>query len=185
MVSNFYSKASGLDQRLKLGMLEAQRIYFPRHCGASVADPLLPFMDTSRYNWRTYVVPGSGDDNFGARKQFEDQISVKPGSFLLSLTAVSNGGQAGTGIAPDDFEYMIEDKASQEKLSNSFLRYESMTPTLACLANNGAFAGRTLPLVLPVPWLVRKPGLILVKITNMSSSANNINMALTFAEPVD
>ncbi len=180
---NFYSKSSGLDQRLHLGLREMQRIYWPRHCGGSVFDPLAAFLNTGKYRRQTFIVPDSGHDMFGARKQWEDQLSVRPGSFLISISAHATGIAS---VVPlnDDFVFSIEDKANAEKVCSSYMRYGCVTPAQFGLANGAAWPNRIMPFIVPAPWMVRAPGLILVKVVNMRNSANQINLALTFVEPI-
>lgn len=168
----FYAKASGLARGTNFDLRESQRIYFPRHCGASIIDPVRVLLEAGGFNWRALIVPDTANESFAARIQFEDQVSATPGSYLVSVSAHVDTA------APSDFVYSITDKGSGETLASSWLRYGVNTGNV-----NGKFTGRQMPFFLPVPWLVRAPGILGIRITNMASITQAIRLMLQFAEP--
>lgn len=173
---NFYAKASGLAPGCKFGLGECQRVYFPRFGGASVIDPVRVFMQAKGFNWRALIVPDTLNENFAARAQFEDQVSAIPGSYLVSINAFVDG------TMPSDFVFTIQDKrVGGETIFSSWVRYQAGSG--GALGAIVAGATSSLPFWLPSPWLVREPGLLLVKITNMATTAQNIRISLQFAEP--
>lgn len=150
-----------------------QPIYWPRHGGKSLLDPLRPFIQSSNYFHRGVTIPGSAREAFAARATVEDQISVKPGAFLLQISAISSN-------APNDFRYEILDLGSKHSLSSQMMRYMESTGG----PNNARFPGRALPFILPTPLPITAPGTVHFRITNLSASVNNICIYLQFAEPL-
>lgn len=176
LTGRFYEKASGLATGPKDDLRELQRIYFPRFAGASLIDPLRPFMGTTNYNWRSYVVPDTGNETIPARQQFEDQMSVVPGSFLLMVGADADN------LFPNDFSWDLRDKLTGDSISNVPMRY-GVTSSYAGSSASGKFTNRCLPFILSTPWLVRPPGLLVVRIVNLATTSQGIRMNFVFAEP--
>lgn len=150
-----------------------QPVYWARFGGASLLDPLLPFVDGGDYVWRGYRIPDANREQFSARQQIEDQISVVPGSFLTMLSAQSNA-------FPNDFYAEILDKGSGQSLTSDKFRYMAATGGPAGLK----FPNRPLPLILSEPWVITAPGLLTVRVTNLSANPNNICLLLVIAEKI-
>lgn len=156
----------------KLSIID-QPIYWPRHGDKSLLDPLRPFIQSSNYFHRGMTIPGSWREAVAARGTVEDQLSVKPGSFLLQISAISSE-------APNDFRFEILDLGSKQSISSQMLRYKNATGT----PNNSKFSNRPLPFILPNPLAITSPGTIHFRITNLAAAVNNICMYLQFAEPL-
>jgi len=148
-----------------------QPVFWARFGGASLIDPLLPFVDGSDYVWRGHRVPDANREQFSARQQSEDQISVVPGSFLTMISAQSSA-------FPNDFYAEIIDKGSGQSLTSDKFRYMAATGG----PNGIKFPNRPLPLILSEPWVITDPGLLTVRITNLATAANNICLFLVIAE---
>lgn len=149
---------------------DAIAIYRARHAGHGGLDFARFFVAAPGYRWRTFVLPDVSNRSLAARATFEDQVSLAPGSFLISI-ASSSGAAAG-------FQFSIVDAGSKQPLSSDMARAGALSGRAATFANRGG------PFFLPVPWVVSKPGLVLVKLANLAAAANEIDLQLQFAEPV-
>src|SRR5947209_18947018 len=89
--------------------------FWPRHFGRSVADFVRPLTRPNcGYRWKAYVVPGDIDaQTFAARVSYQDQISVTPGSVLLSVSSLS--GFSG-------MFWSLLDKGTGQALSSQYSR---------------------------------------------------------------
>ena len=155
---------------MTLDMVDIAPIYRPRHFGASKADGLRPFAAAGRYNYRGYALPDRARVVVAARGQIEDEISVRPGSFLTTISSVSSQAAG--------FKFNIYDKATGSRLFS-----EDVRDTVAASAPIARFAGRRLANYLQSPWAVPSPGLLTVRIVNLATAANDLQLYLAFAEP--
>lgn len=151
-----------------------QPIFWRRWDGHSIIDPLRAFVDSRNYRARELTAPGSAAELFAGRATVESQFTLKPGSFLIQVSAIS------TAAPPNDFRYEILDLGSQRSLSSQPVRYMLTTGGIA----NSRFPNRPLPFVLPSPLVVTEPGSLNVRIVNLSANANTISLLLLFAEPI-
>ena len=154
-------------------LIEMLPIYRARGAGVSLLDPARPFFRAQGYQWRGYAVPTTSAETLTPLQQIEEQVSVKPGSWLLSITAVST---ASAGM-----RFQIFDRQTGQAIFSEFVSDYAGAGN----RNNGHFSGRPLPFILPAPYLVSEPGLLTVQIASMSATANNdVRMLLAFAEPI-
>lgn len=155
-------------------ILEELRAYWAR---PSIIRPLLPFVRSNGYGRAEFVVPDVSRQSFGARQQVEDQISVPPGSFLIMLTGFTD--QA----FPNDFLFTISDKGSGKEYASQFARYQAVSGGNTTQSTEAEVQGKTMPMILPSPWVVTDPGLVSVRLTNLATVTAVINLCLVFAIP--
>lgn len=137
--------------------------------GRAVAEPLRVFADTDSYGWLGFSMPDTRNASVPANGSFEDQVSVPPLSFLLMISGVSD--------QVEGFRFQIDDKGTRAPVASQMMRFGVNT-------NRNAGAGiRVLPYILPSPYAVAYPGLLAVRVTNLSAVANNLQLVLHFAVP--
>lgn len=150
---------------------DAIAVYRARHAGAGALDFARLFLNPGvRYRSRPFVAPDVANRSVPARGNWEDQFSLRPGSFLVALSSRS--------AVADGFRFSVTDAGSGERISSGSARNGVLSGEPA------KFAGRGGPFFLPAPWVVSAPGLVLVQITNLAPSANEIDLLLYFAEPL-
>ena len=155
-------------------VLEELRVYWAR---PSIIRPLLPFVRSNQYGRAEFVVPDVSRQSFAARAQIEDQISVPAGSFLIMLTGFTDQ------TFPNDFMFTLADKGSGREYASQFTRYQAATGGNSTQSTVTAVQGRTMPLIVPSPWIVTEPGLVAVRISNLATVSAVINLCLVFAIP--
>ena len=151
-------------------MLQPTRIYQPRHFGQSKVDLYRQFSEAGRYDLRIFGSPNSARSAVAARGQIEDEIAVRPGSFL---TALSSSSAAAAG-----FKFQLTVKATGETLFPTLVR-----DTVGASRPIPRFNNRRLPNYLRSPWAVPGDGLLSVTIVNLASVGNDLCLCLWFAEP--
>jgi hypothetical protein len=149
-------------------ILDALAIYRPR-MGASLLVPLRPFAETEEYGWLAFSMPDTRNASVPDRGSIEDQTSVPPLSFLLMLSGASDQAAG--------FRFQIEDKGTRQPIASAHMRFAAST-------NPAPGVGvRPLPYILPAPYAVAYPGLLTIKVTNLATVANNLQLVLWFAVP--
>lgn len=148
-------------------VLDALPIYRGRFCGSSPVDFLRYFVgaNVKGYQWRGFSIPDTNRQSFAPRGQMEDQISVPAGSFLISISQVSDS------VAGMD--WLLTDKGTKQQLSSQECRSVAESGGLGL-----RFPTRPLPFYLPAAWTVSKAGLLTVKMTNLDVGPGNTNMNL-------
>ena len=151
-------------------VLDYVAVYRARWSGRSLVDFLRPFIDDGSYHWKGRVAPASPLTAVPKFGSIEDQFSLKPGSFLTTISGVSD--------QPDGFRWKLTDRASGSTIGSDWVQH---------IAGNGGlgtkFPTRPLPFYLTSPWTVGESGLLTIQIRNLSPATNNIQMLFAFAEP--
>lgn len=142
-------------------------IYRARHAGFSALDWARIFPD-STYRWRAMGFPEASARVMAARATLEDQASLRPGSYLLSISSHSDQAAG--------FRWQLTDRGNAQSISSDWMRDR------AGAGAPGKFALRGGPLWLMSPWPVS--GLLLVQITNLAAVANRVQLLFQFAEPL-
>jgi hypothetical protein len=155
-----------------------QPVFWPRHGGKSLIDPLRPFARSSNYKWLGMPFPDCARSLVPARGQVEDHVAIAPGSYLLIISAQCD--QA----FPGDFRFEVTDAGNNRTFTNDWVRYTAATGGTRLTNEATRFgAGRGLPLIVPSPWAISAPGKIVVKIVNLATIDQNIQLFLQFAVP--
>lgn len=151
--------------------LHASRLNRPQH-GALISRTgwarLYAASEGMRYSG--HVAPSADAENVGARQQVEQVIRLAPGSQLVSIATVS--GQS------DGFRFNVFDAAGR----GLFLAMVHST-VIGSPVSSSALAKRA-QYFLPSPWVVPPPGTLTVRIANLATAANRLQVYLVFAEPV-
>lgn len=117
------------------------------------------------YKPRFACVPDESNISVPARKQFEGQLWIQPGSIIHSIACTSQ--QA------DGFRLQILDAATGERFFATPQRFDPLASDT--FRNQRA--------ILAQPRLVLEPGLFNVTVTNLSSSDNQIQVTIFYAIP--
>jgi hypothetical protein len=123
------------------------------------------------YVWRGVVVPRANLANVAAYRQIEDKALLPPGSWLLGFSGASS--QA-AGFRFRIFDVGADDYALSEHWDSNRTGAQDNTDTDP--AN---------PYLLPEPYFVVSPGTLQVQIVNSASLANDLQLLLHFAIPVE
>jgi hypothetical protein len=136
--------------------------------------PLRPFLSSDamrRFSWSGRAVPDTARVSLPALATIEDQISIRPGSFLLYVTAFS---QQAAG-----FRFQVYDKNAGKPI------YSAIVSHTAGAGVQTLGVPAPLPFILPAPWMVSgdpdQSGLLTVQLTNSAAVANSAQVVLYFA----
>lgn len=137
-----------------------------------------------RYHFEARAVPSTlqqGNSNLiVANQQYEDQISVSSGSFLLGIGAIGwqyANAQGSGNVTTTHANYRIRlyDAGAQDWISDDFVRAPNISGN-----SSGTYVG---PFWLPSPLSITSPGQLNVSIVNLDAVAISVEMAFFFAAP--
>lgn len=157
---------------------------------ASVLSYLTRFL-VDDYHLEIRVAPStlqSGPSNvILANQQYEDQISIPTGSFLMMVGGRSTASTHGT------FRVRWYNSGSQSECTDDFVNEQMISGRFSQLPQTGTgmLDGTTLVssnsdknlFILPSPLSITSPGQLNISIVNLSQSTQTIEMAFYFAVP--
>ncbi|HBY64725.1 MAG TPA: hypothetical protein DEH78_33305 [Solibacterales bacterium] len=130
---------------------------------------LRPLENAANYDQVVRFVPDESNVSVPARTTFEGRISVQPESMLCAIAATS--AQAA------GFKLQIQDLGTKEFFWSQPVRWDNAS-------GQGNTLGLAHPMfVFPRPRMIIEPGMLSVQVINLADIANDIQLALFFAEP--
>jgi len=137
--------------------------------GWSLNNPARRFF-MAGYIARAIVVPRNSYQPIAALDQIEDRVQVPPKSWLVGLAGASSDAEG--------FRWQIYD------IGQKSYALTDQWDNLITGAQNTADPDSQ-PLVLPCAYLVSAPGLLQVKLSNLSSTPADMQLVLWFAVPFE
>lgn len=141
--------------------------------GPSVIDGMALFMaDSGRtYRHATVVAPDFRKQPLAGRVQDETRFNLRPGSWLLGFTAHSDQA-AGFDVQITIGKTMLFPRAMPHNALNGPANVPGMTSAKIIS-------------YLPAPVIIPPPGVVLVRIHNKAAAANDCEIVLWLATPLD
>lgn len=125
---------------------------------------------SENYDWYAFVVPDAPNASVIARGTFDGRISVLPGTLLY--------GMSGSSDQPEGFKVQIQD------LGSKALLFPTPVDSQDCTGGSGSVLGISNQLSLfRKPFFVVEPGLLSVKVQNLSPNNNSLQLVIWAASP--
>lgn len=138
-------------------------------------DQLRVLQGTGEYYWKGYAVPQGEDVAIAAFDNFEDNISVEPGTIITYITAYSQEAEG--------FKFQLFDRGANMYLFNrTYPQHQSVTGEMVAIGGVVPFG----PYMLGAnagPQIVLDPGLLTVNITNLADADNVIQLLIAMSVP--
>lgn len=148
----------------------------PYHASSRAANE--PLLRAISYRPRVHIVPDRQAVNIAASGMYEGRVSVPPGAALWAI--------AGSSQRAEGFKLNLIDGGNGSPIATEAPYFSQLTGNATTQVKDCSGTLRTItnPLyILPRYRLVTEPGLIRVQIANLSTSANQIQVALYFSLP--
>jgi len=121
------------------------------------------------YELEIYCVPDDSNIDVAASSPFEGRVTVPPQSYVWAIAASSNQAAG--------FDLQIRDAFASQEFFGQRIDWNNAS-------GQGSSQGMSSPLfILPKPWLILEPGLLIVQIFNKAAAVNTIQVALFIARP--
>ena len=144
-------------------------------------------LEGDNHYWRGCAFPDRDHTRFVAYQTYEDQFSVDPGSWLMSMTAYCNS--LPENQAPPDnsgFKLQLYDAGAKTPLMiRTFAQHSTIAGSMAPVTPGGVAQPCFGPGFLQSPLVICDPGQITVQITNLANMSADIQLLLVFAVPVN
>lgn len=125
------------------------------------ADPLL-------YEPAIYAVPDDTNIDIAASSTFEARVLLPARSYLWAMSLYSS--------QPEGCSIQLRDAGNQQELFGGAAAWDLLQPQAVAGVRNAVQ-------MLPAPWLIIDPGVVLVQLWNRSPNINRIQVALFVAQP--
>jgi hypothetical protein len=131
---------------------------------------LLSVRASEMFRLRIETVPEDASAALAGKASFEKRIALEPGSWLFALS--------GSSSDPAGYRVQIKERTTRKLLFATACLFENAT-------GQGNASGVTSPLfILPQPLQLVDPGIIAAQVTNLATTANEIQFVLWIAEKV-
>lgn len=139
---------------------------------SSMLDLARQVIDSEEYFFQGYCWPQSGDSQVASLANFEGQISIPWGSYIMSISAFTDQTDAG-------FDFQIYDQGAKHSLFGRTFGHNFNV-------GNFGFAQNipTGPTWMLEPYIVLKPGQFQMQLTNLSANTANVQVYLSCAVPI-
>jgi hypothetical protein len=139
---------------------------YPARYSTHAIDRIQTLRDAGGYAPRWAVVPDESRVAIPARRTYEAQLWLPPGSILWAVRGVSE--------QPEGFRLQVTDAGTGERFFQTPMRFDP--------AASDAIPGQLH--LLTEPRQVLEPGLVTVQVTNLSASDNDVQVILCYAQPL-